>query len=253
MYARYSSQDLKRGGNLEITKRSLPQRMVRRDKLTLGGKSIAGEVLHAVDGQNTKWLSVPSQNVETALKEFLAFSNNSLRNKKGLSSETVLFLETLFEHITRVTSVKCLCHGAGINRKELYRVFSKELHQTPYCFFRGVRVLAAMHIMSRQSKECTTISLKELSRLLGFGSYAPFRRAFHQTVGLSPRGFQQHTRKRDILSRLVVHYLVRAKNNVPSHSRRLFSQTKSLKPSSAFSIHAPVLLLYSFGEMWFLL
>ncbi len=139
------------------------------------------------------------------------FSRKVVENRKIL-----LFLGVLLDNIQKVTSIKCICHQAGLSQKRLCESFSRELQQSPYRFLINLRVLGAMFLICARLSAEEEICLKSIAQVLGFGSYAPFRRAFHRFAGLSPRQFCTDRKRVEIFRTAMERFLEQANNEEES-------------------------------------
>ncbi|MBM4169612.1 MAG: AraC family transcriptional regulator [Ignavibacteria bacterium] len=175
-------------------------------------------------------------NVEPFLREFIAECFQSLRKKHALSSPTVLFLDVLFENIQTVTSIKCLCQKANIDQKRLHQDFSRDMQRTPYRLLRELRVMAAMYLMCDPTRRNGTFSLNDLCQMLGYASYTPFRRAFHQTIGISPRSFLEHNEKMEMFRIFVERFHERERTKITNFRTQQYVPVKAGRPSKSMSI-----------------
>lgn len=74
-----------------------------------------------------------------------------------------------------------LADAAGCSRRQLERLFTRYLHQTPYRFFRDLRLDHARGLLRQ-----TDLSVTEISVAAGFTSPMLFSRSFRTRFGFSP-------------------------------------------------------------------
>jgi len=90
------------------------------------------------------------------------------------------------EHLDQDLSVAGLAGRANMSERHFARVFRERIGLTPAAWVARVRLDAA-----RQRIEEGGRSLKDVSRICGFGDEQTLRRTFRRTLGVSPQDYRE--------------------------------------------------------------
>jgi len=96
--------------------------------------------------------------------------------------------ETVRKHPERVWTVSRMAEGAGLSVSQFTRRFSKLFHTSPNVFLIQARIRKARDLL-RES----TLSVSEISDILGYRDVAFFSRQFKAMAGVSPKAFRLHS------------------------------------------------------------
>jgi transcriptional regulator GlxA family with amidase domain len=86
------------------------------------------------------------------------------------------------ENLRKDLSVQILAARGAMSVRNFERVFQRELGMPPSRYVRKVRVEAAQQMLERSGK-----SLEQIAMACGFSGADVMRRAFHQTLAMTPR------------------------------------------------------------------
>lgn len=100
-----------------------------------------------------------------------------LHNRK-----TIQVIRLMQQHIEDPLSVDDLARLISVTRRQLERLFSTHLKQTPARFYVGVRLDRARELLRQ-----TDMGILDVGVACGFGSAAHFSRAYRSHFGLSPK------------------------------------------------------------------
>lgn len=104
-----------------------------------------------------------------------------LHNRK-----TIQVIRLMQQHIEDPLPVDDLARLIGVTRRQLERLFSAHLKQTPARFYVGVRLDRARELLRQ-----TDMGILDVGLACGFGSAAHFSRAYRTHFGLSPKHDRQ--------------------------------------------------------------
>ncbi|MBP6853763.1 MAG: GlxA family transcriptional regulator [Rhodoferax sp.] len=100
-----------------------------------------------------------------------------LHNRK-----TIQIVKLMQEHIEDPLSADDLASMISVTRRQLERLFSTHLHETPSRFYVGVRLQRARELLQQ-----TDMGILAVGVACGFGSSSHFSRAYRGRFGMSPK------------------------------------------------------------------
>jgi AraC family transcriptional regulator, carnitine catabolism transcriptional activator len=98
------------------------------------------------------------------------------------SRKTIQVIRLMQQHIEDPLGVDDLARLIGVTRRQLERLFSTHLGQTPARFYAGQRLERARELLRQ-----TDMGVLDVALACGFGSAAHFSRAYRVQFGLSPK------------------------------------------------------------------
>ena len=110
----------------------------------------------------------------------------------GSSSDEVLLnaaITLLHENLAKPPSLKEVAKSLGTYEKRLLSLFREHLGTTVFAFLRESRIQKAKELLVT-----TSMSIEDISVMLGFSSAANFSTAFKTKERISPRDFRNHHR-----------------------------------------------------------
>ncbi len=101
----------------------------------------------------------------------------------------VAFKNLVYNHLNTFHSIDYYATALHTNSKKLTRVCKQYLSATPGVIVRQLKVLEAQRLLANQN-----ITIQEVAYAVGFEQPTYFTKYFKQTVGMTPRDFQQSIR-----------------------------------------------------------
>ncbi len=94
-------------------------------------------------------------------------------------------LDYIHMNLEKDLMLEKLASIAHVSAFHFLRLFRSDLGVTPHRYIIEQRISRAQILLS-----CTSLSLSEISRRIGFSSQSHFTRAFHEEVGMTPKVFR---------------------------------------------------------------
>ena len=140
-----------------------------------------------------KLLESPQENDEFQVLSLLFQLPTSCRpageqQKQDRNREILFKAETLINtQLATGINVNELCAKIGISRITLFRIFQKELQETPINYISSKRITKARELLRTSQNPLETIA-----KLSGFQSEKYFMRKFKQETGMTPSEYRRH-------------------------------------------------------------
>ncbi|GII95040.1 GlxA family transcriptional regulator [Sinosporangium siamense] len=100
-------------------------------------------------------------------------------------------VDHVHERLDGDLSTAALADRAGVSERHLTRLFTMHAGQTPGRFVRGVRIEAALHLIT-----ATRLPLERVATRCGFGSAESLRQAFTRRYGVAPSRYRATWREK---------------------------------------------------------
>lgn len=98
-------------------------------------------------------------------------------------------LRQMYENIEEPVSLAELAANAGVSRRQLERLFSQTLGESPGTVYRNIRVDRAHALLTE-----TDMSVAEIAAATGFGSVSRLTHHFRSRLGITPHGKRTKSR-----------------------------------------------------------
>jgi AraC family carnitine catabolism transcriptional activator len=95
-------------------------------------------------------------------------------------------IQLMERHVERPLTLYTLADKVGVSRRQLERLYTDHLHQSPADFYTSLRLARAQQLL-----EQTPLPIFSIAMQCGFASGAHFSRAFKRLTSFSPSSFRQ--------------------------------------------------------------
>ncbi|MER9793623.1 GlxA family transcriptional regulator [Mesorhizobium sp. M0213] len=106
-----------------------------------------------------------------------------LSRRCGILNETVIKAAQLMElHLTELLSMDDLAASVDLSRRQIERLFRRELDCSPVCYYRQLRLERAKLLLTQ-----STMPIVDIAVACGFISASHFSKCYRETNGTSPQ------------------------------------------------------------------
>ena len=124
----------------------------------------------------------------TLMLQIVRLFADSIEAKQARKSELRQIqraLNYIHTNLEKDLTLRKLASIAHVSAFHFVRLFRSDLDVTPHRYIIEQRIGRAQVLLS-----CTSLSISEVSRRIGFSSQSHFTRAFHEEVGMTPKVFR---------------------------------------------------------------
>src|SRR5699024_8785282 len=142
-------------------------------------------MLHLIARQHGQELAVAisEQFIRDRIRDRSDHQRMALCTRLGIHNNHVLDAVDLMEqNIEEPLPASALAARAGISLRQLERLFTKHLQDTPQGYYLKLRLTHARRLLQQTSMQVISVALA-----CGFGSAAPLSRAYKAHYGKTPR------------------------------------------------------------------
>lgn len=167
---------------------------VGRHVITCAGGTAAIDLMLAlITGKHGRELAarVSEQFVLGRIRSQSDHQRMEIAARYGLHNrKTIQIVKLMQEHIEDPLSADDLASMIAVTRRQLERLFSSHLHDTPARFYVGVRLDRARELLQQSD-----LSILAVGVACGFGSSAHFSRAYRSRFAVSPKADRDTARR----------------------------------------------------------
>lgn len=150
-----------------------------------GGTAAMDMMLHMIGRRHSQELAVDvsEQFIRERIRERSDHQRMALRARLGIHNPHILRVVALMEkNIETPLRIAELAAQTGVSTRQLERLFTQHLHDTPQGYYLKLRLAHARRLLQQTSMHVISIALA-----CGFGSAAPLSRAYKAHFGRTPR------------------------------------------------------------------
>src|SRR5699024_121762 len=159
---------------------------IDRNRLTCaGGTAALDMMLNMIARRHNQKLAVAvsEQFIQDRIRDHSDHQRMQLCTRLGVYNAHVLrVVERMENNIARPLSATRLARDTGISLRQLERLFTSQLDDTPQSYYLKLRLNHARQLLRHTDMQVIAVALA-----CGFGSAAPFSRAYKTHFGRTPR------------------------------------------------------------------
>ncbi len=131
---------------------------------------------------NVGYTPAPGECARLAMELLHALAAGQMHGRRAHDERALSdrFKEWVQLHLDRPIAIGRIASELRVSPEHLSRTFRKQTGMTPQAYFLGIKIVAACDLLRSQ-----TLSIKEVSARLGFGSPTVFSRAFKRSLGMT--------------------------------------------------------------------
>ena len=159
--------------------------VIDRDRLTCAGGIAPLDMMHALitEQHGEKFARrVSDWFMHTDIRPSGGPQRSGLCERYGVTSVPLLIaIEAMENHIADPLDLDHLARVANLRKRQLQRLFDKQISSSMMAFYRGLRLEKARNLLTQ-----SPLSLTEIALATGFSSSSHFSNAFHEKFGEPP-------------------------------------------------------------------